>query len=200
MVKSHHEFLEVETVLLSFAPLEPGSKKKGELNICLVHKSTRQVISAKRFQTWLLRDYMGREGCKLEEGCGPDPQILWGQIPIWPLILSPSFLLCAVEHKKKIDVPINTFLYLMRTTSFIHSTDDLEHTLSAWSCPKALRCKSEEVRHFMPLMLLRITGAMHWPPLASNLSLVSDQKTIFMLEAKRIFSFAFCWKKRGENP
>lgn len=57
-----------------------------------------------------------------------------------------------MEHKKKIDVPINTFLYLLSTTSFIHSASDLEHTLSAWSCPKALRCKSEQVRQFTPLM------------------------------------------------
>ena len=143
---------------------------------------------------------MGREGCVLGEGCDPDPQILWGQIPIWPLIFSPSFLLCAIEHKKKIDVPTNTFLYLLRTTSFIHSANDLEHTLSAWSCPKALRCKSEEVRQFTPLMPLRITGAVHWPPLGSSLSPVSDQKTIFTLKAKRAFSLCFCWKKRGENP
>ena len=80
----------------------------------------------------------------------------------------------------------------MRTTSFIHSTDDLKHTLSVWSCPKPLRCKNEEVRHFMPLMLLRITGATHWPPLSSNLSLALDQKTIFTFEAKRTFPFTFC--------
>lgn len=122
--------LRVETTLFNFIPPGPGSRKNkrlAKLNIRLVPKWTRMEWSAPNgFQEWRVPHRLsGGGGCMSEEGCGQDPEILWEQTPMCPSILSPSFLLCTTEYKREIGVPINSFLYPMRTSSFIHSTNDL---------------------------------------------------------------------------
>lgn len=144
---------------------------------------------------------MERDGSMIKKGCDPTPKILWDLISIWPLVLSSVFSLCTMKSEE--NWYPNQLFSLSNENQLIYSF--YKWFLAYSMClalPRAYICKVNISGSSFPWYSGQLRGpcAQVLASEASDLPLMLGQKTIFLSEANRSFSFSFYPKKRNKSP